>query len=273
MAADASAFSRIEPHPEFAGILREQLEFSSGDSDASGERINRWFDDLMLQSGLQLAPGTLLALCMMAGLIGGGILFVIQENLLTSALGVLVGGLLPLAAVVFTRNRRQKKILEQVPPMVEELARAARTGRSLEQCFQMVAQDVEAPLGLELQRSARKLHLGISLPGAIRELPDRTGVVGLTLVVMALSVHHQTGGDLVTVLERLARAMRERALFLGRLRVLPPAVLTFFAFRDPEYIDSLFASSWGRSVTFLAFGLQLVGTIWVRRILASSQRA
>lgn len=287
MATDLGSFSRIESKPEFSSILREEVEFSSGAADSSSDRINRWFDDLMLQSGLGMSPAALLMLCLMSGVLCGGLAFVIQENLLTTAVGLGIGVILPVLVVVFIRNRRQKQILDQIPPMVEELARASRTGRSLEQCFQFVAEDIDKPLGDELKRCARKLDLGISLPEAIRDLPERTGVVGLTLFVTALSVHHQTGGDLVSVLERLARAMRERTLFLGRLRasttssratavlmlVLPPAVLLFFAFRDPGYIDQLFNSVWGRNITTLAFILQLIGTLWVRRVLKSSQRA
>lgn len=287
MATDISQLPNIEPQPQFAGILREDLNYGSGAAEKSSDRINNWFDQLMLQSGLPIAPAMLLAMIMFSSLVLGGIAFVAQENLVTTAIGVIFGFMLPIVVVLAVRRRRQKKLLEQIPGAIEELARAARTGRSVDHCFRMVAQDVERPLQDELGRCARKMQLGVPLPVAIRELPERTGLVGLNLFVMTLKVHHQTGGDLVTVLERLAQAMRDRTLFLGRLRaattssratavlmlVVPPAVLAFFEFRDPGYIARLMDSSWGRMTTMVAVILQVIGSIWVHRILKSSERA
>jgi tight adherence protein B len=170
--------------------------------------------------------------------------------------------------------------------MVDELARAARTGRSLEHCFAMVADDTPAPLGDELRTSSRKMQMGANISEAVRDLPTRTGVVSLSVFATALSVHHQTGGDLIHVLERLASTIRDRLTFLGRLKtattasratallmiILPPAILAFFMFRDPTYFDSLMSSSWGRNVTLFAIFLQIVGSIWIVRILRNSQR-
>ena len=70
--------------------------------------------------------------------------------------------------------------------MVEELARAARTGRSIDQCFHAVAQDTPAPLGPELQLCARRSQMGLDLATALEDLPVRTGLVSLNVFTMAL---------------------------------------------------------------------------------------
>jgi tight adherence protein B len=89
------------------------------------------------------------------------------------------------------------------------------------------------------------------------------------------------------VLERLARTLRSRAELQGRLKAatagsrafailaigLPPAIITFFVFRDPNYLTQLFDSTWGLRVTVLAFVLDVVGAIWFIRILQKSQQA
>src|SRR5690606_25222950 len=112
----------------------------------------------------------------------------------------LIGGAIPIVTVVFLRQRRQRQILDQMPGMIAELARAARTGRSLEQCFELAANDTPSPLGRDLQMCSRKMQLGLPLPEAIDNLPERTGVTSMSVFVTALKVHHQTGGDLVRVL-------------------------------------------------------------------------
>ena len=287
MAATTSSWQQPTPASDFSGILKERETFGSGRGDDTADQINSWFDELMLQSGLGLSPSMLLATCLCSGLALGGLIFVIQENLLTTALGTMVGFILPVVIVTVVRTRRQDKISSQIPPMLEELARAAKTGRSVEQSLAMVSADTPDPLGAELKLATGRVEMGIPLKDALRDLPHRTGLMTLSLLCMTLTVQQQTGGDVVTVLERLSRTVRDRLLFQGRLRastaasratailmlVLPPAVLTFFVVRKPTYLTELLSSSWGRNSTILAICLEIVGAIWIMRILKSSQQA
>lgn len=287
MAATTSSWQQPSAPSDFSGILKERETFGTGRGDDTADQINSWFDDLMLQSGLGLSPSMLLAICLCTGVALGGLIFVVQENLLTTALGTMVGFILPVVIVTVVRTRRQDKISSQIPPMLEELARAAKTGRSVEQSLGMVSADTPDPLGAELKLATGRVEMGIPLKDALRDLPHRTGLMTLSLLCMTLTVQQQTGGDVVTVLERLSRTVRDRLLFQGRLRaataasratailmlVLPPAVLTFFVVRKPTYLTELLSSSWGRNSTILAICLEIVGAIWIMRILKSSQQA
>jgi tight adherence protein B len=286
MAMQSTLMPPIQALPEFSGILREQETFATGEGEGLSEQLNGSFDKLMLQSGLEFSPTMLLLLSMCSAFTLGGMIFVLQENFLTTSMATAVGFIVPIAAVVVARTRRQTELMKQMPGMVDELARAAKTGRSLEQCLILVADDTPSPLGDELKLCAKKIQLGVSLGAALRDLPERTGLVSLNVFVMALSVHQQTGGDLVSVLDRLARTIRDRIAFLGRLRAataasrasailmigLPPAIVAFFIFRDPEYFSRLMSATWGRNLTLIAVMLQIIGAIWVLRILKTSQR-
>jgi tight adherence protein B len=275
----------ITPRPEFAAILRDQQAFAVEGDESLGNRLNGWFDRLLMQAGSELAPAMVLALCLCSAATTAGLVFVIQENLLTTALAAVIGGAAPLIIAVIVRARRQTEMLQQLPAMMDELARAARTGRSLEKCLELVAGDTPQPLGGELQRCVRRLQLGMSIPEALKDLPHRTGLASANVLVTALTVHRETGGDLVHVLERLARTIRDRIQLQGRLRAataasratailmvaVPPAVLVFFTFRDPGYLTELMNSEWGRRVTLTAIVLQVIGSIWVFRVLKRSQ--
>ena len=286
MATDLISQKPIPRLPAFAGILREEQHYATGRSDDVADRLNGWFDRLMVQSGLGVTPTVMLLLSILSGIACGGTAFVLREHLLSTALAALLGFLAPVCITLLLRSRRQTQLLNQLPGMLGELARAARTGRSLQQCFEVVAQDTPAPLGTELRLCVRRMQMGLSPATALQDLPERTGLVSLNVLVMALSVHQQAGGDLVSVLERLARTIRDRLTFLGRLRAataasratallmiaVPPGILTFFSLRDPGYLNDLLASSWGRGTLILAITLQVLGSIWVLRILKNSQR-
>ena len=278
--------SSITTQPDFAAILRTREEFAVANDSSMGNRLNRWFDDLMIQSGSGTSPTMTLAISFCSALTFSGAVFVIQENLLTTGLAALLGLILPVLVIVILRHRRRNRIARQLPEMIDELARAGKAGRSLEKALILVAHDTPAPLGKELLECTRKLELGMTVPEALAELPRRTGLDSLRILATALAVHVQTGGDLVKVLERLSLTLRSRAQFLGRLKAataasratailmlgLPPAILAFFLFRDPEYLSKLFASEWGARITLAAFVLQFVGAVWVLQVLKSSQR-
>lgn len=276
----------ITPRPEFGGILREQETYAESNSNDLGNRINSWFDLLMIQSGIELSPSMVLALSLCSGVAVGGLTFVLQENPITAAIGAFFGFLAPIIVAVIMRSRRQSVMMNQMPPMVDELARAAKTGRSLESCLQVVATDTPAPLGDELRRCTDRIAFGLPLSQALEELPIRTGLVSTSVLATALSVHRETGGDLVHVLQRLSATIRDRIQFQGRLAaataasravammmiLLPPAIVLFFIYRDPAYLQKLMDSTWGFRSMVMAIFLQIIGSFAVLRILQSSKQ-
>ncbi len=287
MSAQVLTPPQIKPRQEFAAILKERERFSHGDPDDMADRLNGWADLLMLQSGLGVSPSLMLMVCVCSAVSFGGVAFVLQENLLATAMGALLGMTVPVVVTVIIRSRRQKQMTEQLPPAIDELARAARTGRSLESCLKMVADDTPAPLGDELKSVAKKMDMGLSVSDAVQDLPQRTGLISVSVLTTALSVHEQTGGDLVHVLDRLSRTLRERAQFVGRLKAataaskgtallmlaVPVGVVVFFMWRDPNYFTDLLDSPWGFRATATAVVLQVIGSVFILRILSRSQKA
>lgn len=287
MAIDQSIHRPIESQPSFSGILRHQERFSESNDPGMSNRINASFDRMMVQSNLDISPPTVVMLCVLGGIVVGGLILVLQENPLSASVGLLMGGLLPLLYVFFARLKRQRVMTQQLPGMIEELARAAKTGRSIDQCCAIVANDTPDPLGSEMRVCARRMEMGEDVATAMRDLPDRSGLVALNILVTSLSVHQTTGGDLVMVLERLAQTIRDRLLFLGRLRAatigsrwtavlmiaLPPLIIMFFTLRDPNYLNQLLSTYWGKAMSITAVVLEVIGSLVVLSILRGSQRS
>ncbi|MFM7059522.1 MAG: type II secretion system F family protein [Planctomycetota bacterium] len=286
MAAPGTAVRNIERRPEFAGLLKETENFAGGSGTGASEAVNGWFDRLMRQSGIRTTPGVWLGLCAVTGLAFSGPLQVFLERPLVSAVGGLSGLAMPLLLAMGLRSRRQSAILKQLPPAAEELARLARSGRNLQQSFVLVAADTPAPLGEELRLSARRMEMGLEPSEATRDLVDRTGVTALTMLSSAIAVNEETGGDLIVVLERLATSVRDRLHFSSRQRAATIAsrlgafmmvfvsvgVVIFYTVRDPNYLDSLFSSYWGRLSFWAGVVLQIVGGLLVYRILGRTAK-
>lgn len=286
MAAPGTLIRNIERRPEFAGLLKDSEGFSQGTGTGAPEAVNSWYDRLLRQSGIQTTPGVWLGFCVVASLALAGPLQVALERPVVSVAGGILGLALPLVLAIVLRSRRQAAILKQLPPAAEELARFARSGRNLQQSFQLVAADTPAPLGDELRVSARRMEMGLEPADATRDLVDRTGVTALTMLSSAIAVNQETGGDLIVVLERLSTSVRDRLHFSSRQRAATVAsrlgalmmvsvafgVVIFYTVRDPNYLDSLFSSYWGRLSFWAAVALQVIGGLLVYRILVRTAK-
>jgi tight adherence protein B len=240
----------------------------------------------MLQSGLRVSPSLWLGLTLLCGLAVGGAAFVATERAMVTTIFALIGLLIPIGSATIARSRRKAAIMAQLPGMADELARCARSGRNLEQSFMIVAFDTPSPLGDELCLSARRMEMGIDVGSAVKDLAARTGVSTLTMFSSALAVHQETGGDLISVLERLATAVRDRLHFVSRQQaatiasrmgaimmvIVPVLVMAFYLFRDPDYLNNLLNSFWGRLSLWIAVIFQIVGCLLVYRILSRSAR-
>ncbi|MEY2727268.1 MAG: hypothetical protein RLZZ458_3135 [Planctomycetota bacterium] len=281
-----AALKQIERRPEFAGLLREEEQFARGVGEGASEAVNGWYDRLMRQSGIRTSPGVWLGLCLVLSLaLAGPLQFFLARPVVTAA-GALLGLALPILLAMRLRSQRQAAVLVQLPPAAEELARFARSGRNLQQSFVLVAADTPAPLGDELRLSARRMEMGLEPAEAVRDMVDRTGVNALTMLTSAIAVNQETGGDLIVVLERLSTSVRDRLHFASRQRaatiasrlgammmvVVAFGVVGFYTFRDPNYLQSLFSSYWGRLSFWAGVVLQVVGSFLVYRILGRTAK-
>lgn len=281
-----ASIKRIERRPEFVGLLRDEEQFAQGVGEGASEAVNGWYDRLMLQSGIRTSPGVWLGLCLVMALSLGGPLQFFLGRIVVTVAGAILGLALPILLAIGLRSQRQAAVLNQLPPATEELARFARSGRNLQQSFVLVAADTPSPLGDELRLSARRMEMGLEPAEAVRDLVDRTGVNALTMLTSAIAVNQETGGDLIVVLERLATSVRDRLHFVSRQRaatiasrlgammmvVVAFGIVGFYTFRDPNYLQSLFSSYWGRLSFWIGVALQLIGSMMVYRILGRTAK-
>ena len=278
----------IEPCPEFADILRdERFAASPGGKPDVAERINRAFDRLILQSGTQLSGALVLRLCLLVALAFGGAVFVFWGNFLATALATGASALVPIAELAVRRARRRTRLSEQFPAMVEQLLRTARAGRTLEKSFEQIAARSPAPLGDDLRLALRRTQLGLVLGDALGELPERTGLAGMQVLVAAIKLSERHGGDLTESLDRLAHSLHERARQARHLRetttldwaagvlvfLLQAVVVWLFVVADPQQISRMAASRASLAMAAAAGTILIAGWYCLLRLSAVRRSA
>lgn len=202
-------------------------------------------------------------------------------NLLASPFAGLMLGSMPLMWVLWRRKRRLKKFTTQLPDALELISRALRAGHSLAAGFDLVSQEMTAPVGIEFGRVFEEQNLGIPMEEALEGMTERVPSLDLRFFVTAIILQRQTGGDLAEILNKIGNLIRERFRVWGQVQALTgegrlsgivllalPPVLFVVVYRlNPEYIMMLFTDPMGKQMLAGAVILQILGALAIRKIV------
>jgi tight adherence protein B len=204
---------------------------------------------------------------------------------LPAGLGLLFGvAAAPLALmyVRFRQGQRRKAFTAQLPRLLTMLVGALRVGYGLTQALDTIRAELPAPMSVELGRALRDINLGLPVPRALEEMADRSGNDDLELVVTAITVQHELGGNLAQTLEIIGDTIRDRIRIKQEIKVftsqqsltgimlalLPVGLGIVLFVINPEYMRGLFEPGIGRMMLIAAIVMQIVGFVVMRKILA-----
>jgi tight adherence protein B len=160
-------------------------------------------------------PFVLVALAYVAGFIFPGF-----QNIV-ALIGVFLLGLyLPRFYLKYRQGRRLKQFGVQLPDTITLLANSLRAGSSFLQGIELVTREARPPISEEFERVVRDMQLGLALQPALNNLVRRVDSEDLELMVTAIQIQAQVGGNLATVLDSIAFTIRERVRIQGEIQTL-----------------------------------------------------
>lgn len=200
-------------------------------------------------------------------------------------MGLLVGGVsayLPLLYLNFQAGRRRAKFAEQLPDVLSLLVGALRTGYGLLQGIEMLMTQMPVPSSVELGRVVRAVGLGMPVQRALAELSTRMENDDLDLVVTAITVQYELGGNLAQTLETISETIRDRVRIKREIRSLtsqqrmtgyllagmPVATAAVIYMINPAYMGRLFEPGWIRVIPALAVVMVTIGFLIMQKIVA-----
>ncbi len=141
----------------------------------------------------------------------GGLLGILISGHPISAVGLgLAGFFVPRLYLRLRRNRRYHSFEDQLPDVLTMLVGGLRAGYSLLHSMDVVIQEMPAPASEEFRRVVQEVGLGLPLEQALENLVRRMQSPDLDLIVTAINVQHEVGGNLATILETISSTIRER---------------------------------------------------------------
>ena len=175
----------------------------------------------LAQADLAMKPGEYLAAILLATVFAGGFLwFIGGKSIISGLIGAIVGFILPNVYVGNTQGKRLKKFNEQLPDMLSLMVNGIRAGYSTMQAMEAVSREMPPPIKDEMHRVVQEMQLGLSMEDALDNLLRRIPSVDLDLIITAINVQREVGGNLAEMLETISHTIRERIRIKGEIKTL-----------------------------------------------------
>jgi tight adherence protein B len=149
-----------------------------------------------------------------------GIVFPAAQSLPALFLFFLIGAYFPRFYLKYREGKRRKAFASQLPDTITLLANSLRAGSSFLQGLELVTREARPPISEEFERVVREMSLGVALQPALNNLVRRVASEDLELMVTAINIQSQVGGNLATVLDSIAYTIRERVRIQGEIQTL-----------------------------------------------------
>ena len=209
------------------------------------------------------------------GLLG----FIILHNPLGLAIGVGLGLVSPPIIIKNMSIRRRHKFEGQLVDALMLLVGSLKAGMSLSQAFEVLVEEMPAPISHEFALVVKENKMGVELRDCLSHLKKRMPVEDLDLITTAVGIVRDTGGDLTEVLENLVFTIREKKKLSDRVRaltvqgrlqgyimmVLPIAFGAFIYFVSPGNFQIMLQDRLGQTLLTWAIISEGIGIILIKK--------
>ena len=206
---DRDAEERSSPIADLLNQMGEGTEFF--------ENIRR---DLA-QADMKFRPAEYVALIFLTA-VGVGVLGVIISggSFLFGVPAAIGGAFLPGFYVRWQKKARLKKFDNQLGDMLNLMVNGLRAGFSTMQAMEAVSRELPAPISTEFHRVVQEMQLGISMEEALDHMLRRINSDDLDMVITAINVQREVGGNLAEILDTISYTIRERVRIRGEISAL-----------------------------------------------------
>ncbi len=248
-----------------------------------GRKISEDLSTQLARADLKVTVGEFLVIQVLSVLVFGVLGEVLFGTPILAILTGVVGWFVPRMFVSQRQGARLRAFNDQLGDSLNLMVNGLRSGYSVLQAMEAVSRELPAPISVEFSRIVQEVQLGITLEQALQNMLRRIKSDDLDLVVTAINVQREVGGNLAEILDVISFTIRERVRIKGEIRTLTAQgrysgyvisllpiglALVLFCVNKP-YVSRLFTSGacgWAMVVC----GLLMIGTgfIAIQKIVA-----
>lgn len=212
---------------------------------------------------------------------GFGIAYLWISMLAVQAVAAVTLGYAPYGLITFKAARRMKMFNNGLSDAIDMMSRALQAGHSMTASINVIAEQAAEPVKSEFSEVFKQQNFGLPIRDAMGQMLERVPSQDLRVLVTAILVQKETGGNLVEILNRTAHTIRERLRIQGEIRThtaqgrltgyilcaLPIVMLVVINFLNPGYSKVLLETPTGHMISYIGIGLLITGGLIIRHII------
>ncbi len=235
----------------------------------------------MQQAGLPILGSEYLVIAAAGCVLAGVIAMLLTMNAMAAILVAVAALLGEWIYIVYRIDKRRRDFVNQLGDCLTTVADAMRAGFSFLQAMELIAKEMEPPISEEFDRTMREMNLGTRMEKAMEDMDVRVGCPDFSLVVTAVLIQRQVGGNLAQILDTISGTINERVRMRreilaltaqGRasgwvLAAIPIGLAGILSILNPSYLEPLIQEPIGRIAIVVALILEIIGFFVIQRIV------
>jgi tight adherence protein B len=232
------------------------------------------------QAGVPLKPEEYVMFQWISFAFFAGFFYLLKDSIIVLIFGAVFGIMLPKLILKSRKKKRLQQFNVYLPEMITTLVNALRAGFSFLQALKNAAEEAPSPVKEELEITLREMQFGVSVEESLNRLHERMPSDDLDLMIQAILIQRQVGGNLAVVLEKNVHTIRERIKIQGQIKtltaqgkmsgtvvaLLPLGLSGMLSIVNPGYMTPLFTTPIGIALLCIAGVSMLIGFLLITKI-------
>lgn len=198
---------------------RESVVGAAVDRAVAGRGFAQNLATQLARANLKWTVGEFIMMTVIVS-VGAGLLFFAMKRIVFVPVGIVGGFFLPRIYLSSRTSKRLKNFNDQLGDALNLMVNSLRAGYSTMQAMEVISDEMPIPISEEFGRVVMELQLGVPFDTAMANLLRRMPSADMDLVITAMSVQREVGGNLAEVLDAISFTIRERVRIKGEVKAM-----------------------------------------------------
>lgn len=270
-----------EKKVEKTGTQKDNRKQSINNNRSALAKVNKILAEELEKSDISKKTEDFIIIWIVVTFVPGLLFMLIFKNQLIAPMLMIIGAVAPIMYMKSKQKKRRDMFESQLSDALMIASNCLKSGLTFNQAMDTISSECDDPIKSEFKRTVNEITFGSSQDEALEAMAKRVKSEDFDLVVSAVSIQRQTGGNLSEILDTIAGTIRERYKIRGEIRTLtgqgrvsgliigslPVALLLIMSLINKELIMTLFTTSTGNILLLLSVGLETIGAIAINKIV------
>jgi tight adherence protein B len=238
-------------------------------------------DNLIIKANAKFPMGFYILFALLMAALGFLFGTVVIKNAILALAFVPFFGCSPFFYLIILKQQRMKRMRMQMVEALDLISRALKAGHAFTGGLRLAADEFDDPLGPEFAETLDEINFGVSVPEALKNLARRVDCSEMKYFVVGVILQRETGGNLAELMDTLAKLIRERFKFDGKVKTLsaegklsavvliclPFVIIAYLKLTQPDYMNLLFTDPIGRFMAVVAGIMMIIGIFVMTRMV------